>query len=355
MYDIAIVGAGPAGATLARLLGKQYRVLLLDRRRHDLSGPGKCCGGLLAPDAQKVLAEMGLGLPGDILVGPQLFVVRVIDLDHSQEQYYQRFYINIDRQRFDRWLVSLIPDQVDARFGVVFKRYLRGKDAFTISFEQDDQERVEQAKLLVGADGAGSRVHRLADPDAALPANYVCIQEWFEVERPMPYFTAVFDSSITDFYGWTIPKHDQLLVGVALEPGEAAEARFQAFKQRLQQYGITWGERSRREGALMVRPRTADVSPVINGVALIGEAAGWISPSSAEGLSYAFNSALNLAGSLQPGLDGALLRYRQSSRKLRLKIFGKNLKSVGMYQPQLRSLAMRSGLFSLTMRGRPGQ
>jgi flavin-dependent dehydrogenase len=26
MYDIAIIGAGPAGATLARLIGDQYKV-----------------------------------------------------------------------------------------------------------------------------------------------------------------------------------------------------------------------------------------------------------------------------------------------------------------------------------------
>ncbi|MEN6425723.1 MAG: FAD-dependent monooxygenase [Phycisphaerales bacterium] len=48
---MAIIGAGPAGAMLARLIGRQYRVLLVDRR--PLDGPdelsrGKCCGGLLA-------------------------------------------------------------------------------------------------------------------------------------------------------------------------------------------------------------------------------------------------------------------------------------------------------------------
>ncbi len=32
MYDIAIIGAGPAGATFARLIGTKYKVLLLDKR-----------------------------------------------------------------------------------------------------------------------------------------------------------------------------------------------------------------------------------------------------------------------------------------------------------------------------------
>jgi flavin-dependent dehydrogenase len=35
MYDIAIIGAGPAGSTLARLVAERYRVLLVDKRQLD--------------------------------------------------------------------------------------------------------------------------------------------------------------------------------------------------------------------------------------------------------------------------------------------------------------------------------
>jgi flavin-dependent dehydrogenase len=104
MYDVAIIGAGPAGATLARLIGDRYRVLLVDRRRSvnaaDKAIANKCCGGLLAPDAQKMLSKMGLGLPRSVLVDPQLFVVRAIDIQQHLERYYQRFYVNMDRQNF---------------------------------------------------------------------------------------------------------------------------------------------------------------------------------------------------------------------------------------------------------------
>ena len=72
MYNIAIIGAGPAGATLARLLADRYKVLLVDKRRLTTDSDGKssvkCCGGLLAPDAQGMLSKMGLGLPKSVLV-----------------------------------------------------------------------------------------------------------------------------------------------------------------------------------------------------------------------------------------------------------------------------------------------
>ena len=126
MYDIVIVGAGPAGATFARLVGKRHKVLLLDRRELVKDGDaslGKCCGGLIAPDAQHMLAKLGLGVPKEVLTGPQLFTVRTIDIQNNIERYYQRHYINVDRGQFDRWLVSLIPSSVEIRCGSLFKTY----------------------------------------------------------------------------------------------------------------------------------------------------------------------------------------------------------------------------------------
>ena len=63
MHDVAIIGAGPAGATLARLAGTKMKILLADGRPLDREYEHgmrmKCCGGLLAPDAQKVLGDNG--------------------------------------------------------------------------------------------------------------------------------------------------------------------------------------------------------------------------------------------------------------------------------------------------------
>jgi flavin-dependent dehydrogenase len=83
------------------------------------------------------------------------------------------------------------------------------------------------------------------------------------------------------------------------------------------------------------------------GIALIGEAAGWISPSSAEGLSYAFRSAVMLAEALRSTPDGFEKRYYEKTRALRRNIFLKNLKSHFIFNPNLRSAVMRSGLQSV--------
>lgn len=352
MYDIAIIGAGPAGATLARLIGRQYKVLLVDKRTLTPS-PGaepasKCCGGLLAPDAQKMLAAMGLGLPHHVLAGPQLFAVRTIDVPGRLERYYQRSYLNIDRGRFDRWLVSLIPPGVDVLQGCLFNSLERYNNEFLLDFTRDGSRIRERAKIVVGADGAFSRVRKLAFPDDAVPATYIAIQERFEAGEALPYFTALFDPEITDFYSWIIPKDSSLLVGSALQRGATAPAKFSRLKEKLRTLGFAFGPSFGQTGSLLLRPlRTSQVHIGGNDVALIGEAAGWISPSSAEGISYAFRSALALAKALGPGLDDFLRRYDKNTRSLRLNIVLKNLKSPFMYSPLLRKLVMKSGLKSI--------
>lgn len=142
MFDIAIIGAGPAGATLARLIGNSHKVLLIDKKQLAITpeeefSHAKCCGGLLAPDAQEMLAVLGLGLPQHVLVGPQLFVVRTIDLQNATERYYQRFYINIDRVR--RGIKLLL--QKRASFSAEFNK--RARKFFKTLLPQDktDEEK----------------------------------------------------------------------------------------------------------------------------------------------------------------------------------------------------------------------
>ena len=76
VYDVAIVGLGPAGSTLARMLNKDVKVIAFDKKNDRDDSFKKPCGGLLAPDAQKNFAMFGMTLPKDILVDPQIFSVK---------------------------------------------------------------------------------------------------------------------------------------------------------------------------------------------------------------------------------------------------------------------------------------
>lgn len=350
-FDWCIVGAGPAGSTLARLLKGRGRILLLDRRRLDrprLPGaPGKCCGGLLAPDAQKALAVFGLALPENTLGGPQLFAVRALDLASGLERLYQRFYLNLDREVFDRWLAGLaMGEGVTARWGV---EWLDFRDN-VVTFRTDGGELHEvRCRFLIAADGAAGAVrcrigrHPVWGRDA-----YLAIQEQYEMCGESHFFDAFFDPELTDFYGWSIPKREVLLLGAALRPGSDACGRFAAFRRRLEARGFRFGRLVRREGAVLRRPlRIGDFWLGEGKVFAVGEAAGWISPSSAEGFSFAFRSARALAEVLTAGGEPTVDAVRRRAFGLFLDWRAKMLKSPLLYSPSLRRAIMAGGVTAI--------
>ena len=352
MYDIVIVGSGPAGSSLARLIGNKYKVLLLDKRDLDNENSknniNKCCGGLLAPDAQKMIAKLGLGIPKDILVEPQLFAVRTIDLTNNLERLYQRFYLNMDRDKFDKWLVSLLPAEVDKKFNALFKDFVKIPNGYEIRYIYKGQEKTVKTRVIIGADGAFSRVRNFISKDINTPEKYISIQEWFECPYDIPYYTAIFDEEISDFYSWIIPKDGYLILGSALKPKENTREKYDKLKSKLTQIGYNFDNKIKTEGAYIYRPKKVSQFYVgRDDIALVGEAAGAISPSSAEGISYALKSSLYLAKSLDDGIDGFLDRYRHNVKDIKLNLIVKNLKSPAMYNPFLRKLAMKSGLQSI--------
>lgn len=346
MYDIVIIGAGPSGTTLARLLSSKYKVLMIDKRSYHKTYK-KCCGGLLAPDAQRMIANLGLTLPKDVLVDPQIFSVRTLDFDNNIERFYQRHYINIDREKFDAWLEKMVPPHVERKFSTHFINYSREMDGICVDLRMDGQTFSVKTKILVGADGALSRV-RTGCVFTENPDRYISIQRTYQIGNQQPYFTSIFDQEITDFYSWTIPKGDQLFVGSAIPLNENANKRFDLLIKKLNTKGYDLGDLVEQSGTLIMRPRNlSQVNMYKDNICLVGEAAGLISPSSAEGISYAFKSAKALAESLNETIDNFGELYSKKISTLKRNILLKNMKIPFMYYPKVRKLVMKSNILTM--------
>jgi len=346
-YDIAVVGAGPAGATFARLVGRDRRILLLDG-----AAGGKPCGGLLSPDAQRALARFDLTLPKEILVDPQIFAVRTVDLKTGAERYYQRLYINLNREKFDRWLLSLLPDNVELVKGRCVG-IEKTADGFEIAYvDENGVRRLASAQTLVGADGASSIVRRRFFGDRKV-RTYTAIQQWFPSEEGNPFYSCIFDPETSNCCSWSIHKDNYLIFGGAFALQDS-RACFERQKAKLAAFGFRLGEPVKTEACLVYRPnRFRSLCCGSDGVYLIGEAAGFISPSSLEGISYAINSAVSLADSFSAKPSRRSAVYRRKTICLRLKLMLKTLKCPFMYTPFLRRIVMWSGLSSMRLHDGP--
>jgi flavin-dependent dehydrogenase len=353
-YDIVIVGAGPAGSTLARELPKNLKVLLIDKRALNAKPTKliKNCGGLISPDAQKALASFDLSIPKDILVTPQMFYVKTIDFDNNMVQNYQRYYINVNRELFDRWLVKLIGTHVEKSFKTRFKNAVKIKDKHHITVVKNGKTKKICCKLLIGADGANSRVkQKIIGTLKNEPKRYISTQEWFKIDSKNSY-VAMFDSQISDFYSWIIPKEEYLIFGTAIKEGADIAKYHNLQKDKLKEYGYNLENAIKKEGCYLLRPKSSkDICLGKDKVALIGEASGLISPTSAEGISYAMLSGYELAVAIEQDFDNFLKVYKKRVNYLKKNIDLKLKKYPFMYNKRLRKIILSLGIGSLSTRG----
>lgn len=348
VYDIAVVGAGPAGAVFVKEIAQarpDWKIVLIDGQSPDSAKP---CGGLLAPDAQKLLAKFDLVLPKSILEDPQIFAVETIDIEQKLVRYYQRHYLNMDRYAFDRWLLSLVPSHVTLCQGRCHG-IRQEDDVYRVLIKHGEKEFSVSAKALVGADGGGSVVRRTFF--APMRIQYMAIQQWFENKgQRLPYYSCIFDAETSDSCSWTIHKGNYVIFGGAFER-QGCRRAFDTQKARLEAFlGNAFGDAVKTEACLVSSPRAIrDFCTGKNGVFLLGEAAGFISASSFEGLSSAMLSGKMLADAFAEGAscEDTQKIYRKRTRSLRLKLRMKSVKRAFLCTPFTRKIIMKSGIQSI--------
>jgi flavin-dependent dehydrogenase len=346
MRDVIIIGGGPAGSTLARLIGKDLDVLLIDKKRSDESKTTfkKPCGGLIAPDAQRALARFQLQIPTEVLANPQIFAVKTIDIQFKLVTHYQRFYLNVNRHRFDSWLLSLI-DGADVIEDARVNKIERLNHGFRVSYLKDGINHAEETRMIVGADGADSIVRKTFFNRKI--RQYMAIQQFFNASNTKPLYASLFDHTLTDSYGWGLIKDGELIFGAAL-PLTDSRKNFELLKSRSESYGFDTQQPLFTEACLVNSPKSIrEIECGKENVFLIGEAAGFISPSSLEGISYAMDSALALAKALKN--RNVIRSYKANCRKLKVKILLKQMKSIVLYTPLLRKLVMFSKIDSIEL------
>ncbi|HHT45419.1 MAG TPA: hypothetical protein GXZ89_08015 [Fastidiosipila sp.] len=339
--EIMIVGAGPAGVTAARTLAPSHQVAIIDPVF--AGAKTKPCGGLLSEAAQASLASFGLTLPLDLLVTPQCFAVRVVDLETRRSALYPRTYTNLDRRRFDDWLRATLPDGVE-KISARLSDIVEEDDHYVLTLREQDEERLVRCRYIVGADGGGSLTRRRLFPERR-PHLLTAVQAHYDLDGAKPEYACYYDRRVTPAFGWSLAKDDALIIGGAFSREHSGEAfsRFEANVFR--HFGYRIGERRFTEACPVVWGRNGpDVFLGVGRAFFIGEAAGLISPSSFEGISFALESGYLLGRSFTELPDLPDRRYQRAVAPLLRKLFVRRAKTSVLASRLMREFVIRSGL-----------
>jgi geranylgeranyl reductase family protein len=311
LYDVAVVGAGPAGATAARdLASAGASVVLLEKE--DLPRYKTCGGGVV----YRARSLAGVDLAA--VVEREFHGARMTLLDSGLtfETIRPEPIISMTMRSSLDALLVVAADSAGA--DVRPRTAIRGlSDSGGVVTLATSAEPVT-AKFVIAADGALSTIARLAGWTRETRRLAAAIEaEVYVSDRDLARHGQVrFDFDLPPHgYGWVFPKRDHLSIGIASVTRERALSAL--FARYLRGLGLERVIRQERHGFVIpVSPRRDGL--VRSRVLLAGDSAGFADPVTGEGISFAIRSGrLAARALLDARLDVARVAdaYERSVRR----------------------------------------
>ncbi len=302
MLRVAVIGGGPSGACAAEILAKAGIQTWIFERKLDNAKP---CGGAIP---LCMVAEFDLP---DSIIDRKVRNMRMIspsnrEVDISLDKVYgktENEYIGMCRREVMDAFMRNRAAELGAKLvnGLVtnIETGNNRQGPYTLTYsdyssgEATGEAKTLEVDLIVGADGANSRVAKAMDAGDYNVA--IAFQERIKLpEKEMTYYEDLAEMYVgtdvsPDFYGWVFPKYDHVAVGTGtMQKNQALIKSLQVGVRERAKKRLVNGEVIKVEAHPIPehpRPRR-----VVGRMALVGDAAGYVTKSSGEGIYFAAKS-----------------------------------------------------------------
>ncbi|RRO23187.1 geranylgeranyl reductase family protein [Flavobacteriaceae bacterium 14752] len=347
IYDVAVIGGGPSGASAAFHAAKQgLKTIIVEKE--NLPRYKTCGGGLVFRGRKNMPFELSDVVEREFKSVDIVFGAKQLAFNTKRES---PIVTMIMRDAFDHLIVKKAQEHgVELLQGEALKELKCGEIATLKTSTQEIE-----TKFVIAADGALSPTAKLAGWQET---RMMCPALEYEIEVSDEDFKRLSASARFDIdavplgYGWCFPKKNHLSVGVGNFMKNKKNPKLKKYyKDYLNTIGVKNVLKSEAHGFIIpITPRSDGF--VKGNVFLIGDAAGFADPVTAEGISNAiysgkivakaiaeskhnlkqaemnYNTMLNekLLPELNTGVKLAKLFYENRTlRNLMLKKFGQHL------------------------------
>ena len=327
---VAVVGSGPAGSSAAEVLAKAgIETYLFERKLNN----AKPCGGAIP-----LCMVSEFDLPPHI-IDRQVRQMKMISPSNREVDINlvnEAEYIGMCRREVLDGFLRNRAAQLGANLinATVHKLDIpaNNNEPYTIHYVDHSEGGAQgiaktlKVDVVIGADGANSRIAKEMD---AGDYNYaIAFQERIRLpEDKMAYYNNlaemyVGDDVSTDFYAWVFPKYDHVAVGTGtMQVNKASIKQLQAGIRARAAKKLVGGQIIKVEAHPIPehpRPRR-----VVGRIALVGDAAGYVTKSSGEGIYFAAKSARMCAETIVEVSNGGEKIPTEADLKLYLKRWDK--------------------------------